>query len=226
MKSFRNVMLLALGLVLSPLAEPQRFLDQSRVHDFYNDGNFDGVVDLIGRFKNQNPEYTRDDSIFIAKHLSVVYAANPSTVGQGKYWMNELLKLMPAADLVGMYVSGEIDRIFENVRKEFLSRQQAFGVDTSLVSLPARPNPGSPGKTEPPASGLGSAAVRPKESIATAGAVGLDTARTRSAVKRAYWMLGGASLAAAGVVAFLVLAPSPEPQSDKVVTIPRKPGGQ
>ena len=63
----------------------------------------------------------------IAKHLAGVYSAHPATREKGRYYMHRLLELVPSAKLVDMYVSEEIDRIFDKVREEFLARQRSFG---------------------------------------------------------------------------------------------------
>ncbi|MDQ3003091.1 MAG: hypothetical protein M3Y08_17740 [Fibrobacterota bacterium] len=112
-------------------------LDQARTHDLYNNGDFDPVVTVIESFVQRNKTYSQSDSIFIAKHLAVVYSANPATREKGKYYMFRLLELLPSAKLVDMYVSDEVDRIFDKVREEFIVRQNAFGVDVSR-SLPGR----------------------------------------------------------------------------------------
>ncbi len=114
-------------------------LDQGRIHDLYNNGDFDPVVTVIEAFVQRNKTYSLSDSIFIAKHLAVVYSANPATREKGKYYMFRLLELLPSAKLVDMYVSDEVDRIFDKVREEFMVRQHGFGVDTSHISLPNRP---------------------------------------------------------------------------------------
>jgi hypothetical protein len=119
-------------------------LDQGRIHDLYNNGDFDPVVTVIESFVQRNKTYSLADSIFIAKHLAVVYSANPATREKGKYYMFRLLELLPSAKLVDMYVSDEVDRIFDKVREEFMVRQHGFGVDTSRISLPGRADPKHP----------------------------------------------------------------------------------
>lgn len=93
-------------------------LDQKAVHDEYVNGNFEIVIDRITAFQKEHPGHSREDSIFIARHLAVVHAANPKSVEAGKHWMHRLLLLSPTADLSGMYVSEEIDRLFEKVKQE------------------------------------------------------------------------------------------------------------
>src|SRR4051812_39482680 len=88
-------------------------LDQKKIHNDYNDGNFETVTNSLEGFMRRNKTFSHGDSVFIAKHLAVVYSANPATREKGKYYMNRLLELLPSAKLVDMYVSDEIDRIFE-----------------------------------------------------------------------------------------------------------------
>jgi hypothetical protein len=124
-------------------AEPADTLDQRKIHDLYNGGDFEPVISVLETFINTHASYTHSDSVFIAKHLAVVYSANPQTREKGKYYMFRLLELLPSAKLVDMYVSEEVDRIFDRVREEFLARQHAFGVDTSKIDLPDRPRQGN-----------------------------------------------------------------------------------
>ena len=104
-------------------------LDQQKVHNVYREGEFDVVVALIDSFTAANPTYSKDDSVFIAKHLAVIYSANPNTRELGKHHMFRLLELLPSAKIVDMFVSDEIDHIFEKVREEYVVRQQMLGQD-------------------------------------------------------------------------------------------------
>ena len=94
-------------------------LNQVAVHYKYSDGDFNSVIQSIEAFTKTHKSYARTDSIFIAKHLAVVYTANPETRERGKYYMFQLLDLVPSAELVDMYVSDEIENIFLRVRKEY-----------------------------------------------------------------------------------------------------------
>ncbi len=217
---------IAFSIAISP-ASAESMLDQKLIHGLYNDGDFDGVTQQIAAFRQQSPVCSREDSIFVAKHLAVVYAANPRSVGQGKYWMNELLKLMPAADLVGMYVSDEIDRIFESVRREFLARQRSFGIYPDQVALPDRPKAGSgdAGKGQDPgmpgsAAAIASPASGPADPSGAAGEPG-----KKSGSKRPYWIMGGSALAATavGVATYLVLSTSHASAPEREITIARNP---
>jgi hypothetical protein len=109
------------------------------IHSLYNDGDFEGVISGIKGFIRSNETYSRGDSIFIAKHLAVVYTAIPANRELGKYYMHQLLKLMPSAELVDMYVSDEIDRVFEKIRREHLLLQKKAGKKNEVEEAPAAP---------------------------------------------------------------------------------------
>lgn len=164
-------------------------LDQKTIHEHYNNGDFEPVISAIEGFKIRNKKWDYLDSIFIAKHLAVVYSANPTTREKGRYYMLRLLELLPSAKLVDMYVSEEVDRIFDKVREEFLVRQKGFGLDSSEIDLPRRPK----GDTKEP--------VRTGEAY-DANEPGFNRPRN--------WVIGGLTLAAAaaGAGAYLYLAES------------------
>jgi hypothetical protein len=93
-------------------------LDQAAVQALYVEGEFDSVLARIQEFRQNRPEHSRADSLFIARHLAVVLAADPNSVEAGKYWMHRLLLLSPEADLEGMFVSESIEDIFRRVKRE------------------------------------------------------------------------------------------------------------
>ena len=111
-------------------AERRDSLDQKSIHHIYSEGDFETVIARIDNFTSAHKEYSLSDSIFIAKHLAVIYTANPATREKGKNYMFRLLNLMPSAKIVDMFVSDEIDHIFEKVREEYIVLQQSLGNDT------------------------------------------------------------------------------------------------
>lgn len=133
--------LLILGLVLAAGSEaggnaaaeasaaeaPAARIDQKAVHDEYLNGNFEAVLARIEAFRKRNPDHSREDSIFIARHLAVVLAADPRSVEAGKYWMHRLLLLKPDGDLDGMYASEAIERMFAEVKDEDDARTGRVG---------------------------------------------------------------------------------------------------
>jgi hypothetical protein len=173
-------------------------LDQKGVHASYNDGDFEKVVSALEQFMAGHHAYAFEDSVFIAKHLAVVYSANPDTREKGKHYMYRLLGLLPSAKLVDMFVSDEIDRIFEKVREEFMVRQRGFGVDTARVSVPSRRPREADRDTvrgsRPPSDG-------------PSGRAAAQNAGSRSGSNRTlYLAAGGAVVLGAGIAAYFVMA--------------------
>jgi hypothetical protein len=133
----RKTILLSLLLTMN-VAPHASGLDQIKIHEAYNNGEFDTVVTQLESFLALHKNISHDDSIFVCKHLAVVYSVSPDTREKGRYFMYKLLELMPYAQLIDMYVSDEINRIFERVRAEFYVRQKAAVVSqrTSVSDSP------------------------------------------------------------------------------------------
>lgn len=185
--------LLAAWLMLAPSIAAAASIDLDAIHHAYNEGDFDAVIKLTDPFTNGKGAYTRSDSAFVFKHLAVVYSANPKTREKGKFYMYRLLEMLPSAELVDMYVSDEVDRLFDKVRKDFTSRQKNFGVDTTLISLPER----QPG---------------PKASISESKPVPApDAPKAETRKKRIdpvwFWVAGGGVVVGAGIAAILLMQP-------------------
>jgi hypothetical protein len=202
----------------SATAKPGAPLNQKEIHAAYNEGDFDKVTTLIDAFNRGNKTYSRADSIFIAKHLAVVYSANPQSREKGKYYMYRLLEMMPSAELVDMFVSDEIDRIFEKVRKEYLTRQKSFGIDSTQVSAGARPASGAQAGTDKGGAQANTAAGE------TSGPSGEYLAATREDKrspywkKNGFWIAGGVGLLVAGTAAYFVYSQQ-ETSSGNTITI-------
>jgi hypothetical protein len=187
-----------LGLVIAwlafqPAVAVAASVDQEAIHHAYNEGDFDAVLKLTDPFTNGKGSFTRSDSIFVFKHLAVVYTADPKTREKGKFYMYRLLEMLPSAELVDMFVSDEVDRIFDKVRKDFKTRQKNFGVDTTLISLPGKE----------PAAGPSTAASTPAPASPPAKA----ESKENGVDPIWYWVAGGAVVAGAGVAAILLMQP-------------------
>jgi len=212
---------------------PSNVLNQKSIHDTYNDGDFDKVISIIDVFTKANKSYSRADSIFIAKHLAVVYSANPKTREKGRYYMYRMLEMMPTAELVDMFVSDEIDRIFEKVRKEFLTRQKGFGVDSTQISTPQKPA----NKSDATANQLATNNNGANSAVASTTASATQNSSTakpasstsnnansksgNSFKNQTFWIAAGAGVAIAGVTAIFILMSSDTP-AGKTITIPSK----
>ncbi|MEO6094765.1 MAG: hypothetical protein ABIW76_03460 [Fibrobacteria bacterium] len=197
-------------------------LNQKEIHAAYNEGDFEKVTALIDAFTRANKNHSRGDSIFIAKHLAVVYSANPQSREKGRYFMYRLLEMMPSAELVDMFVSDEIDRIFEKVRKEFLTRQQGFGVDSTQISMPEKAATGSQGtaSNQPAAPHNSTAPSAPSAPVNHSEEYLAATKEEAQPVwrKNGFWIAGGIGLAVAGAAAYFIYTQD-EP-TGKTIVIP------
>jgi hypothetical protein len=194
----------------APLAKAIVPLNQKDIHAAYNEGDFDKVVALIDGFNRDNKTYPRADSIIIAKHLAVVYSANPQTREKGRYFMYRLLEMMPSAELVDMFVSDEIDRIFDKVRREFLARQKGFGVDSTQISTPnnAATGANATANTQP---------AKPASTASTTSATSATNARPFWK-RNAFWIASGTGVVIAGAAAIFIYYQD-EPVPGKTITI-------
>ncbi len=174
-------------------------LPHETLRNQYNEGNFEEVVRLIKEFQAANKTYSRHDSLTIAKHLSVVYTANPATRELGQKYMHDLLKMMPSAELVDMYVSDEIYRIFDRVRKEFQVRNDASenAASESPQALSAAEGNPSPAPQAKKAGGSGK----------------------KNSSAKYYWLAGSAALVTVGVTAYMLS--TEEPPEDKTYVVPQ-----
>ncbi len=183
------IVLFCLGMVFGET------LDRTHIHKLYNDGDFDQVVSLLNGFMARNKTYDRSDSVFIAKHLSVIYSANPDTREKGKYYMVRLLELVPSAELLDMYVSDEIEHIFDRVKAEYDLRLQSLG-----KSVPGSPSVASAGRPAP-----GPQPETPPDENKSSHTV--------------YWVAGGAGAVVLGLTAFYLMRSNKQAR-DTVYVVP------
>ncbi len=122
------------------VAAPATPFDFNRVHGFYRNGDFEKVIHDLEGFVKSRRKCTQAESIFVEKHLAVVYAANPATRELGRYHMHRLLDLAPNSELIEMFVGEEVDGVFEKVRKEFdLGKTSSPRITSSpLKYIPSR----------------------------------------------------------------------------------------
>ena len=207
-----GILILALSLQAQPAPEDpapiladgdsaftQEVLDQTKIRALYNNGDFDLLIDVLEGFMKRNKAFPASDSVFIAKYLAVVYTANKDTREKGKYYMYRLLELLPSAKLVDMFVSDEVDRIFDKVKEEFRIRPMKGGVEATAQAGSSQPAKGE---------------VRPA-SLDTARSGSVDGPnRTGGKTQAGYWIAGGSSLFAlvGGVTAYLLLSQEKGPE--------------
>lgn len=110
-------------------------LDRPALEHTYREGEFESLVKQILDFQKKNTTYSRKDSLFIARHLGVVYAANPATREKGKYYMHQILALNLEDNLVDLFVSDEILKTFDGVKNEFITARAASGKPLNEMDL-------------------------------------------------------------------------------------------
>jgi hypothetical protein len=170
-------------------------MDTATLHSIYLDGDFDQAIKTMeGALKNKRTPLTHADSVFIFKHLGVMYAATPATREKGRYYMAQLIFIEPTAKILDMYASDMIYLIFRNVQEEFenkhpnVAKPAAVAVDTTTRPETApEPVPAAP------------------------------VARQRSPRKTAYWITGGAVVAVGAIGLVYILLDNPKPKQHDIV---------
>ncbi len=99
-------------------------LDKPAISKAYFEGDFHRVLPPLEAWRTSRATKIREDSIFVYKYLSVIYAADSTTRNKAESYMVQLLKLMPTIELVDMYISDNIEAIFKDVQGKFLKQQQ------------------------------------------------------------------------------------------------------
>ncbi len=108
---------------LTALAGPEtprgNLLDTSAIHKSYLEGDFDDAIDRIETARRYGGPFSHEDSVFIFKHLGVMYTAKYETREMGKRHLLQLLQVEPTARILDMYASDMIYMIFKNIKDEF-----------------------------------------------------------------------------------------------------------
>jgi hypothetical protein len=94
-------------------------VDTVGVHKLYMDGEFEPAIAQLEGYLHAKERLSHGDSVFIFKHLGVMYAATYETREKGKYYMHQLLMTEPTAKIMDMYASDMIYMIFKNIQDEF-----------------------------------------------------------------------------------------------------------
>jgi hypothetical protein len=123
-------------------------VDSARVHKLYLDGDFDEAIVLLENNLKDTRQYRHEDSVFIFKHLGVMYAAQYETREKGKYFMHRLLMVEPTAKIMDMYASDMIYMIFKNIQEEFEQNRMQLTVSSTAGGGPKPDTTHSP-KTDP-----------------------------------------------------------------------------
>ena len=100
-------------------------LDKEAIDSVYFGGEIHKIRLPLEAYCHSFPKNsTRDDSIYVYKFLSVLYATDSTKRAKAENYMVQLLKLNPSIELVDMYIPDEIEAIFKNVKASYLKQQQ------------------------------------------------------------------------------------------------------
>lgn len=118
--------------LLDPAQARKAKWDTTAIHKVYLEGDFDEAIDRCEAGLNYVAPLSHDDSVFIFKHLGVMYTSKYETREKGKGFMMRLLEVEPTARIMDMYASDMIYMIFKNIQDEYdlaqmkLKRAQAL----------------------------------------------------------------------------------------------------
>jgi hypothetical protein len=159
-------------------------LDKTAISKSYFESDFARIRPPLEAWRTSLALKTRDDSIFVFKYLSVIYAADSTTKEKSKSFMFQLITLAPAIEIMDLYVSDQIELMFKSVKAQYQERQQymnrhdMLGKEMETPPIPSR----APATTRTP--------------------------ETRSA-DWVWWTVGGVGMAAAVVGGYYILHDDP-----------------
>ncbi|MDQ3001312.1 MAG: hypothetical protein M3Y08_08635 [Fibrobacterota bacterium] len=104
---------------IPPPTTSARVLDTALAHKHYVNSDFDQAIEILEKGLKEEKDLGHKDSVFIFKHLGVMYAAKYDTREKGKYYMHQLLTIEPTARILDMYASDMIYMIFKNIQDEY-----------------------------------------------------------------------------------------------------------
>lgn len=118
-----------LGCLSWVSAQSADTLNPTALMQAYSEGEFESLTRQLEDFRAQHAVCRKSDSALVAKFLGVIYVANPASREKGKYWFYKLLQIDPRAELVDLFVSEEIQGVFDRVRQELIARRHYQGVN-------------------------------------------------------------------------------------------------
>ena len=182
-----------------PASEESK-IDSATVRKKYLDGDFEDAIFILESDLKEKRRLRHDDSVFIYKHLGVMYAARYETREKGKYFMHQLLMTEPTAKIMDMYASDMIYMIFKNIQDEFQSNRMRLDHAEQLVQGNQQSDPLSKNDS--------------KNSDETSGKQAKVSSSNSHA---AYWWLGGVVLAAGIGGGYYLYSQSATPAKDKEI---------
>jgi hypothetical protein len=193
---FMAASLFLLQLALGDLGQrPNGALDMPVLEATYKEGELEAVKNALESYvKNRGDGATKDERIFSYKYLGVIYAADPDSRTRAESFFNQLFGLSPHIELTGMFVSKNIQGVFDEVKREF-QRNTEYKSRFDALGHPI-------------------AEAEPKAKADSAKAVPVESSPSQKSRQWMWWTAGGImAVAATGTVVYLAMdgeeAPNP-----------------
>jgi hypothetical protein len=177
---------------MTPAEARRAAWDTSSIHKQYIEGDFEEAIDQLETGLNYVSPLSHEDSVFIFKHLGVMYTSKYETREKGKKFMMRLLEVEPTARIMDMYASDMIYMIFKNIQDEYDMAQLRWKRAQNLKDPGKQPHSDT-AETEPS-----------------------KPAKTRS-YKWVPWTLAAVGLAGGGVVAYSLLSEKETRKKENVI---------
>lgn len=104
-------------------------LEYEKAKQAFLDGEFEALSKELEAFRLAFPKHEKKDSIIMSKFLGVIYAAHPNSREKAKFWFYRLVQVDEGADLLDLFVSEDVQNLFDKVRQEFAMRRGYRGVN-------------------------------------------------------------------------------------------------
>jgi hypothetical protein len=114
----RNIFLKALGAAhaLALAAAAMSYVDKANLSLLYSEGSVKLLEKKLDSVQAAEPQMTREDSVFINKHLGVIHSNDPEKKQLGVEYFCKLLRQVPTEELKDMYMDGSIDSLFRTLK--------------------------------------------------------------------------------------------------------------
>lgn len=169
-------------------------LDKEAISNAYFEGEFSRVLPPLEAYRSSFPgNATKEDSIFVYKYLSVIYAADLTKRQRAESYMVQLIKLMPTIELIDLYISDNIESIFKNVKQNY-AHQKAYVQSYDEYG-------------------------RSKKPINDSGHQGSEIKKTHSNLW-IWWVIGGAGSAVIVAAAYFAVNSNPKAVEKSIISKP------
>jgi hypothetical protein len=189
-------------------------LDTAAAHAIYTDGDFDEVIAKLEPYLTQKLPMSRAESLFVFKHLGVIFSKDAASREKGKYCFRKLFDLNPEAQILDMYATDDIYAVFRLVRDEWALSHPEYAAANATASTnsTAAANPSISSTSAP----IGSRPAGRDERAATTHSGSKDQWKMWS-------IAGGAALVTAGVATWFLVSQPDEKTKTTFVIDPQQP---